>query len=205
MERTLAATDSALLAAEEIRYDLSMSALWVFGYGSLMWRPGFPFDAHSPAHLSGHHRALCIYSILHRGTPDRPGLVLGLDDGGECHGVAFRVKAGAENDTVAYLREREQVTDVYVETYQTVALANGSKQSVTAMTFTADPGHPQYAGSLCLDDQLRIVRACEGQAGTNVDYVLNTVRHLQTLGTHDPLLFALAEQLRRETDDPVSA
>ncbi|WP_141701084.1 gamma-glutamylcyclotransferase [Methyloceanibacter methanicus] len=174
-----------------------MSALWVFGYGSLMWRPGFPFDDHSPARLEGAHRALCIYSILHRGTPASPGLVLGLDEGGECQGVAFRVEPGAESDTVAYLRQREQATDVYVETYRDIALGDGSGRTVKALTFVADPAHPQYAGRLDFEAQLRIVRACRGQAGANIDYVLNTVEHLEALGTHDELLFALAERLRR--------
>ena len=89
-----------------MRTDDDKQALWVFGYGSLMWRPGFPFETRVPAKLHGHHRALCVYSILHRGTSENPGLVLGLDHGGDCHGVAFRVPAGAENDTIAYLRER---------------------------------------------------------------------------------------------------
>ena len=175
--------------------------LWVFGYGSLMWRPDFPFNTQSPARLVGTHRALCIYSILHRGTPRSPGLVLGLDQGGECEGVAFRVEPGAENDTVAYLREREQVTDVYVETYREISLLNGSGQKVIALAFVADPTHAQYAGTLDIETQLRIVRTCRGQAGSNIDYVLNTVEHLEALGTQDPLLFALAERLRCDAPD----
>lgn len=179
-----------------------MSALWVFGYGSLMWRPDFPFDARAPARLQGAHRALCIYSIQHRGTPENPGLVLGLDVGGDCHGVAFRVEPGAENDTVAYLRQREQVTDVYVETYRPIVLGDRSDETVMALTFVANPKHPQYAGTLEIEEQLRIVRACRGQAGANAEYVLNTVEHLEELGTHDPLLFALAARLRSERADP---
>lgn len=174
------------------------NALWVFGYGSLMWRPGFPFVTQSPARLEGAHRALCIYSIEHRGTRRNPGLVMGLDEGGMCEGVAFRVEPGAENDTITYLRQREQVTDVYLETYRQVALSNGSGQTVTALTFVTDPDHPQYAGKLDLEAQLRIVRTSRGQAGANIDYVLNTVEHLEALGTHDELLFALADRLRRE-------
>ncbi len=181
------------------------SALWVFGYGSLMWRPGFPFDLQSPARLTGAHRALCVYSILHRGTPSSPGLVLGLDEGGECEGVAFRVEPGAESDTVAYLRQREQVTDVYVESYREISLSNGFGHKVMALTFLADRTHAQYAGALDLDAQLRIVRACRGQAGANIDYVLNTVEHLEALGTHDPALFALGDRLRGESDEAEEA
>ncbi|MDJ0513155.1 MAG: gamma-glutamylcyclotransferase [Methyloceanibacter sp.] len=175
--------------------------LWVFGYGSLMWRPDFPFDVQSPARLKGLHRALCIYSVVHRGTFNAPGLVMGLAAGGECHGVAFRVERGAENDTVAYLRQREQVTDVYVEAYRPVTLSDGSGHTVKALTFVTDPSHPQYAGALDIEVQLEIVRSRRGQAGANIDYVLNTVAHLEALGTHDPSLFALAARLRRGADD----
>jgi len=176
-----------------------MSELWVFGYGSLMWRPGFPFAAQAPGLLKGAHRALCIYSVLHRGTHEQPGLVLGLDRGGACRGVAFRVTQGAEDDTIAYLREREQVTDVYVEAYRNVRLVDGSGRTVKALTYLADPTHKQYAGRLSLDEQLRIVRTCRGQAGANVEYVLNTVRHLEDEGVHDAVLAKLAARLTGET------
>lgn len=174
-----------------------MPELWVFAYGSLMWRPGFPFEAQVPGLLDGAHRALCVYSVLHRGTHERPGLVLGLDRGGACQGVAFRVSPGAEKDTIGYLREREQVTDVYVETYRDVRLEDGSNRMVKALTYLADPGHPQFAGRLSLDEQLHIVLAGEGQAGANVEYVLNTVQHLEELGVHDAPLADLAARLRR--------
>jgi len=175
-----------------------MSELWVFGYGSLMWRPGFPFAAQAPGLLKGAHRALCIYSVLHRGTHEQPGLVLGLDRGGACRGVAFRVTSGAEDDTIAYLREREQVTEVYVESYRNVRLVDGSARTVRALTYLADPTHPQYAGRLSIDEQYRIVRACCGQAGANTEYVLNTVRHLEEEGVHDAILSQLAARLTSE-------
>ena len=175
-----------------------MSELWVFGYGSLMWRPGFPVETQAPGLLNGAHRALCVYSVLHRGTREQPGLVLGLDRGGACRGVAFRVTPGAEEDTVAYLREREQVTEVYVEAYRKVRLVDGSGRTVRALTYLADPTHPQYAGRLSLDDQHRIVRGCRGQAGANLEYVLNTVQHLEEEGVHDATLAKLAARLRGE-------
>ena len=172
-----------------------MAELWVFGYGSLMWRPGFAFAAAAPGLLKGAHRALCVYSIVHRGTKEQPGLVLGLDRGGACRGVAYRVAPGAEKETIAYLREREQITEVYLESYRKVALLDGSSRSVKALTYLVDRTHGQYAGRLSLDEQLLIVRGGKGQSGENVDYVLNTVRHLEEEGVHDRLLAALAVRL----------
>lgn len=169
--------------------------LWVFGYGSLMWRPGFAFDVQAPGLLKGAHRALCVYSIHYRGTPEQPGLVLGLDRGGACRGAAFRVRPGAEEETIAYLREREQITAVYVEAYRNVRLLDGSGRTVKALTYLADPAHEQYAGALTLEEQLRIVRDCCGQAGANAEYVLNTVRHLEEEGVHDAVLAKLAAKL----------
>jgi cation transport protein ChaC len=172
-----------------------MAELWVFGYGSLMWRPDFPNVEAQPALLKGAHRALCVYSIVHRGTDAEPGLVLGLDRGGACRGVAFRVAEGAEQETVAYLREREQVTDVYVETTRPVRLLDGSGRNVNALCYLVDRNHEQYAGDLALEEQVRIVRAGKGQAGGNVEYVMRTLRHLREAGVHDPLLEGLAAQL----------
>jgi len=175
-----------------------MTELWVFGYGSLMWRPGFPFVTQAPGLLKGAHRALCVYSIFYRGTREQPGLVLGLDRGGACRGVAFRVTEGAEEETVAYLREREQITEVYREAYRTVRLLDGSGRTIKALTYLADPNHEQYAGRLTLDEQLRIVRTRKGEAGANAEYVLNTVRHLEEEGVHDAVLARLAAHLASE-------
>jgi len=171
------------------------SELWVFGYGSLMWRPGFPFSEAAPALLKGAHRALCVYSIIHRGTHAEPGLVLGLDRGGACRGVAFRVAAGAEDDTIAYLREREQVTDVYEEAYRLIHLLDGSGRSLRALTYLVDRNHPQYAGRLSLEEQVRIVKSGKGQAGGNIEYVMRTLRHLEEAGVIDPYLTRLAVHL----------
>src|SRR5215471_21711026 len=96
--------------------------LWIFGYGSLIWRPGFAFIECVPARLLGLHRALCVYSFVHRGTPERPGLVLGLDHGGACRGVAYRVRGDSHAQTIAYLRARAQVTHVYRECVRSITL-----------------------------------------------------------------------------------
>lgn len=172
-----------------------MSELWVFGYGSLMWRPGFDFIEQAPAALIGAHRSLCIYSFHHRGTQDHPGLVLGLDEGGACRGIAFRVAQANVDATLSYLREREQVTDVYLEAMKPVSLLDGSSRELEALCYIADRAHPQYAGRLPLEAQARLVRSAVGRAGANVDYVLNTARHLEEAGIHDVELMALAQHL----------
>src|SRR3982750_1526736 len=141
--------------------------LWVFGYGSLMWRPGFEFEERVQARLIGEHRALCVYSFVHRGTPEKPGLVLGLDRGGACRGIAFRVAEKDRTDVVAYLRAREQVTSVYREVMRSVWRENDARQRVSALAYVVDRGHAQYAGRLSLADQHRHVVHGHGQSGAN--------------------------------------
>ncbi|MEM8813809.1 MAG: gamma-glutamylcyclotransferase [Pseudomonadota bacterium] len=175
-----------------------MSALWVFGYGSLMWRPGFPFEEAVTGRLKGLHRALCIYSWVHRGTEAEPGLVLGLDRGGSCIGTAFLVRDGDRKNVIEYLREREQVTGVYLETVRPVGLEDGSGRSVDAVCYRVDVGHAQYAGKLSIDRQLEIVRDAKGRSGANRDYVLSTAAHLKELGIRDIGLERLANRLHRE-------
>lgn len=168
---------------------------WVFGYGSLMWRPGFPFVERRHARVHGYHRALCVFSHVHRGTPDRPGLVLGLDRGGRCHGVAFRVAPDEVDATVAYLREREQVTSVYLERRVPARLDDG--RMVEALTYAVDRTHPQYAGRLPPEDLLRLVRQGVGVSGANPDYVRSTYAHLTEMGVSDPVLAHLTAALER--------
>jgi cation transport protein ChaC len=173
----------------------SKGDLWVFGYGSLIWRPGFEFVERVPARLIGEHRALCVYSFDHRGTPEKPGLVLGLDRGGACRGIAFRVAAKLRDSTVAYLRSREQTTHVYREVMRSVWLDNDARQRVSALTYVVDRGHVQYAGRLPLSDQLRIVQQGHGRSGNNRDYVLSTVKAIEAEGFRDDLLHQLALRL----------
>jgi cation transport protein ChaC len=170
--------------------------LWVFGYGSLMWRPGFPFIEQVPARVIGLHRSLCVYSFVHRGTPERPGLVLGLDRGGACRGIAFRVAETNRAATIAYLRGREQVTKVYRETVRSALLTGKPERRVDAVCYVVDRGHPQYAGRLTIDEQLRHIRQAHGQSGANPDYVLSTVAALEALGCRDEELHSLAERLK---------
>ncbi|HEY7842074.1 MAG TPA: gamma-glutamylcyclotransferase [Bradyrhizobium sp.] len=173
----------------------SKGDLWVFGYGSLMWRPGFEHLEKVPARLIGEHRALCVYSFVHRGTPERPGLVLGLDRGGACRGVAFRVAEKRRAETVAYLRAREQVTSVYREVMRSVWLEDDARQRVSALAYVVDRGHMQYAGRLSIAEQLRHVLQGHGQSGVNRDYVLATVKAIEAEGFRDAQLHQLALML----------
>lgn len=173
--------------------------LWVFGYGSLMWRPGFDFLERMPARLIGLHRALCVFSFVHRGSPEKPGLVLGLDRGGMCRGVAFRVAAAKREATVAYLRGREQVTSVYLETVRRIELEDEARRQVgcqvRALTYVVDRGHVQYAGRLSVAESVHYVRQGHGRSGINRDYVVETVRALEALGYRESDLHRIAEQL----------
>jgi cation transport protein ChaC len=178
---------------------LSKGELWVFGYGSLMWRPGFEFIEQVPARLIGEHRALCVYSFDHRGTPEKPGLVLGLDRGGACRGVAFRVAASLRDATVDYLRSREQTTHVYREVMRSVWLENEARQRASALAYVVDRSHVQYAGRLTLAEQLRYVQQGHGRSGNNRDYVLSTVKSIEAQGFRDPQLHQLAAMLHGDT------
>jgi cation transport protein ChaC len=172
--------------------------LWVFGYGSLMWRPGFAFIEQVPARLIGEHRALCVYSFDHRGTPEKPGLVLGLDRGGACRGIAFRVAARKRFETIGYLRSREQTTNVYREVTRSVWLENEARVRVSALAYVVDRGHVQYAGRLSLAEQLRHVQQGHGRSGNNRDYVLSTVKSIEAQGFRDDQLHQLAMMLHGE-------
>jgi glutathione-specific gamma-glutamylcyclotransferase len=183
-------------------HEFGNSDLWVFGYGSLMWRPGFDFIEKVPARLIGEHRALCVYSFVHRGTPEKPGLVLGLDRGGACRGVAFRVAAKDSAAVIGYLRAREQVTSVYREVKRSVWLENEARQRVGAVTYVVDRGHVQYAGRLSLQEQLRHVLQGHGQSGINRDYVLATVKAIEAEGFRDEQLHRLATMLHDSHTPP---
>ena len=169
-----------------------MTERWVFGYGSLMWRPGFDFVDRAPAVIHGYHRRLCVYSFVHRGTPERPGLVLGLDRGGACRGMAYRVAAGDWEKTLAYLRSREQVTSVYLETVRTVRMG---ARPIEALIYLVDRSHRQYAGKLPPAELERLVRQGKGASGPCIDYVRNTLAHLRGAGVHDPHLEDLMGRL----------
>jgi glutathione-specific gamma-glutamylcyclotransferase len=166
---------------------------WVFGYGSLMWRPGFVFTARHKAVVHGWRRRLCIYSTVYRGAPERPGILLGLDAGGECTGVAFQVSANLREPTLRNLRERELISDVYDE--KTVPAHLESGERVAALTYVANRHHPEYAAPMAREQLLALVRQGRGESGDNSEYVLNTRNHLRGIGIVDPELEWLAGRL----------
>ncbi len=171
-----------------------MQQRWIFGYGSLMWRPGFEFMSQAHARIRGFHRCLCVYSLHHRGTKAKPGLVLGLDRGGSCVGVAFQIEPAKWEATMAYLRAREQVSMVYLETIRSVEIL-GSNQKVEAVTYVVDRNHPQYARKLSHQSLLKHVLQGEGGMGRCRDYVTSTLEHLRQMNIHDKTLEALGAEL----------
>jgi cation transport protein ChaC len=162
--------------------------LWIFGYGSLMWRPGFDYAERRHASLRGWRRCFCIYSTHHRGTGARPGMVLGLDRGGACEGIAYRIAPEKAAATLGYLRAREQVNGVYRELAVPIELATPPRRVVRALAFVVERAHPSYAGSLALGTQARLIRGARGISGPNLDYLINTVAHLKELGIREPAL-----------------
>jgi cation transport protein ChaC len=168
-----------------------MDEFWVFGYGSLMWNPGFEFLQKTSGRAFGYRRSLCVRSFVHRGTPERPGLVMGLDRGGSCRGMAFQVALEHRETVVDYLRKRELVTNVYLERYLPVMLQDG--RQVKALSFVVDRNHVQYAGALDIEDAGRIVHASVGQSGPNDAYVLNTLDLLKSMGIRDAWLEAVGD------------
>lgn len=169
---------------------------WVFGYGSLIWRPGFAHVEVRPAMLHGFHRRFCVYSHRYRGTPDCPGLVLGLARGGSCRGLAYRVPAAEGEAVMDYLYEREMVLGVYDPRWLKAKLDDG--REVHAAGFVVDTSHPQYTGRLSYPRMAELVRQGEGKGGTCLEYLRNTVQHLDALDMHDHALHRLLRYVERE-------
>jgi len=175
----------------------------VFGYGSLIWHPGFDFADKRLATLEGYHRSFCMASVRYRGTPDAPGLVLALDTlpAGRCLGVAYRVPAASAAATLEYLRARELISYAYREAWLPIRLEGGHDGAVEveAVTYVIDRAHAQYRGGLSLEDQAGVIARAVGPRGPNADYLMNTVESLQALGLHDAELVRLAEMVRALT------
>lgn len=173
-----------------------MQGFWVFGYGSLIWNPGFDYEDRAIATLHGYARRFCMWSIHHRGTPEDPGLVLALDReaGASCCGVAFRVPDALAAPTLEALRERELVSSAYLERHVELAFHDGRRAE--ALAYVVDPDHAQYTGALDLDAQADIIAQAHGGRGPNSEYLYNTADHLAQLGIADPELAQLSEMVR---------
>lgn len=176
---------------------MSDTPLWVFGYGSLIWDPGFAFEERVIATLPGYARTFCMRSIHHRGTDENPGLVLALDKthGAECHGIAFRMFGQEQADVMSYLRERELISSAYLEEVHELRLSDGRK--VRAVTYVVDVDHVQYCGGLELEVQAQIIARAVGGRGPNTEYLFNTAAHLAELGLDDDELDWLVERVRQ--------
>ncbi len=169
---------------------------WVFGYGSLLWQPGFGFASSQVARLEGWHRSFCMHSVVYRGTRTAPGLVLALDraEGAHCMGLGFAVGMSEAEQVRDYLRQRELVSSAYLETYLPIELADGRR--VEALTFVINRDHAQYAQGLEPEAQAETITGATGSSGANRDYLFNTVAHLAELGLKDAELERLAERVR---------
>lgn len=170
--------------------------LWVFGYASLLWNPGFEIVEQKLAVLSGYHRSFCMSSIHHRGTVEKPGLVLALDamEGAVCHGLALRVPDDRIDPTVAYLRERELISSAYVEKLLPLEFEDGGQ--ATALAYVIDPGHQQYVAGMSLEKQAQIIATAIGGRGPNTEYLWNTADHLREMGVEDTDLEWLSARVR---------
>lgn len=173
-----------------------MRALWVFGYGSLVWNPGFAWSARHRAVLAGFRRSFCMLSIHHRGTEDQPGLVLALDasEGAECHGLAFEIPAEIADETLEYLRARELISAAYLEQVHPLRLEDG--REVAAVVYVIDRAHRQYCGGMPLEDQAQRIARAVGGRGPNCEYLHQTAAHLAALGLPDAELGWLSDRVK---------
>jgi glutathione-specific gamma-glutamylcyclotransferase len=170
-----------------------LQATWVFGYGSLMWNPEFDFKQAVLARVHGFHRAFCVRSTLYRGTPEQPGVVLGLDFGGSVDGVAFEITPGHEAEAIDRLYAREMIQNIYQPRLLNTRLRNG--QTVKALAFVANRKHEGYS-HLSDDEIVNRLSCCKGNRGPNCDYAINTHTHLTQLGVRDQRLSRIVARIQ---------
>ena len=166
--------------------------VWVFGYGSLMWNPAIRFAERRPALVHGFHREFCLLARAGRGSPERPGLMLSLEPGGSCHGVAYRLHARAVEEELDVLWRREMMTRAYRPVWVAARTAGGIAH---AIAFAANQQHERYRGGLGAETMARYLARGEGPLGRCCDYLFDTVAHLRGLGIHDRRMEALARRV----------
>ncbi len=171
--------------------------VWFFAYGSLMWDPGFAFVETRSALLRGYHRKFCVDSTVYRGTPERPGLVLGLDRGGACRGVVYRIAAGERDAAARYLDRRELAEDIYLPRGVGLEISGGR---LRGYTLVVDRATAYYARGVSADEEARRIAICAGERGANADYLEETIARLESFGIHDRGLAALRRRVRAVSD-----
>lgn len=165
------------------KFNLPQENFWVFGYGSLMWNPGFPFDESQRARIYGFHRSLCIRSVRYRGTHEQPGLVLGLDRGGSCTGMGYRIEPSKQRQVANYLQDREMLNDIYEPSIRKIELDDG--RQVMALAFVVKRHHSAYVRHLSVQQRADVVANAKGQRGSNIEYVMSTLDTLESIGITD--------------------
>lgn len=193
----------ASLAASLARWD-RRAPLWVFGYGSLIWKPEFDFEAREPAHIHGYHRRLCLRSVSYRGTPDCPGIVAGLDRGGSCLGMAYRIAAADVPRVFRELWEREMFLGSYRPTWMQARLLRGGAHA-EALAFVVRRDAFNYGGRLSADELIEILASACGSKGTSLDYLQRTVAALHEAGLRDPHLERLMHKAEGRRPTAVDA
>ena len=168
-------------------------AVWAFAYGSLMWNPAFHFDNQTVGKIYGLHRAFCLRSHIGRGTPQQPGLMLGLDRGGSCRGLAYHISRGSVEGELDLLFKREMLTRIYKPTWVTV---HTPEHQLRALTFVVDRDNDRYTRNLPESEQLEMFAKASGQLGPCHEYLFDTVHHLEELGIVDRSLCRLATKVR---------
>ncbi|PLC48497.1 gamma-glutamylcyclotransferase [Pollutimonas subterranea] len=200
-----AAPSSFRLLTEAERHASMLDALsgwngdedvWIYGYGSLIWRPEFQFIEQRAALLHGYHRALCLWSRVNRGTPDKPGLVFGLDVGGSCRGMAYRIPAGDVPSTMEALWRREMPSGAYIPRWLRCRTDHGI---VSALTFTMNRYTDAYVRDLPAERLIDIVQSAHGSYGPCIEYVLETARALKQSNIQDKRLQLLVRELHKST------
>lgn len=166
--------------------------LWVFAYGSLIWRPGFPWQERRLASIHGYHRSLCLWSRHHRGSDQAPGLVFGLNRGGCCRGVVFRIGAADVPAAFAALWEREMIGGAYTPRW---LVCHSDQGPVAGLAFLLNRACADYAGDVAEERRLDVIRTAVGRSGACLDYVLETERALRDHGISDCRLGALVRRL----------